>query len=132
MEAWRIFAAPGGGRSPPRLTSMVLRKYARVTNAAIRDHERLGGSTRRRRLGRHQHRDTLRAVWVEAVSGVEKVAQFDGAMTRGQRHRKTTCPDLRDRSGPRARPHWARMSGAQSARDRRAVGSLTTGVPESP
>jgi hypothetical protein len=26
MEAWRIFAAPGGGRSPPRPTQIILRK----------------------------------------------------------------------------------------------------------
>ena len=31
MEAWRIFAAPGGGRSPPRPTQIILRKL-RVCN----------------------------------------------------------------------------------------------------
>jgi hypothetical protein len=32
VEAWRIFAVPGGGRSPPRLHIMMLRNYEGVTN----------------------------------------------------------------------------------------------------
>lgn len=101
-----------------------------------RDQVRRRGLRARRGHGRGLNRDRL--ITVTAVLGLTPTSSASAATpparlpTRPSRSTPaTTGQGLRDRSGPRACPRWARLRWwSADAVNCRAVGSLTTGIPE--